>query len=754
MRGGNVMALKDLRQQYIDELTSIYDDAKHSLIATIGAKNYKGNVTFYEKSLKKQIQAEIDRLNKSGAIWAKNANKDIYDYQSQYMHKHLKNLGMKSIEYDSFNKLHSYDISLLINNSIQDLVTANNYLGRKMNDVIREATLKASAMKLATGATTRQAQLLIKSKLIAEGITEIKMKNGKVMQLDNYAKLIARTTTTEASNKATFNKLQEDNFDLVKMSEHLGSCSMCAPYQGKVFSISGKDDKFPSLYQTVLKNGYNTVHPNCAHSFMPYIAALQSDEELDKMSQISNDIPDDVNDIKAKNAAIYMKTQAKNKIKQEHKQIENTLGMQFPDNIENINKVSQDVQEVKLETLEGKKKKQPNMSQAQKQYKEAKDKGFNSVWTAMKNNILVENDIYTRAELNILQGQYGSGLSWEMLTSNYKGMKVIAKDIVKQQALELKAATKAAKLQAKALQKKKAKFKNSFLGSLQDQAEKKGIDLNPHLRHWQEIEDFKDEMKSYVQEKVNYFVNTFKQEYRSAVNTYTGSAYDTINKVLRGKAATNYMDRDHYECIKNVQEAFRSIPGSDLDLKLYRNTRSVNSLLSPDAHIKLTRALERMKKGNEAQANLMLDEVKAEWLDKILSDKGIISTSRSQTGYAGSADFRMEIMTPKGTKLLYAEGMSHFQSEREILMNMGSEFYLHDIKIEKRRGGDDGLKVVLYVQRNPFDTDDHVTNILQKFEKENGIKSSIGTPSPMGENDLIEFFDEDYSEESFELIDD
>lgn len=41
-------------------------------------------------------------------------------------------------------------------------------------------------------------------------------------------------------------------------------------YQGRVYSISGEDKRFPALYETALKHGYSLIHPNCRHEFIPY----------------------------------------------------------------------------------------------------------------------------------------------------------------------------------------------------------------------------------------------------------------------------------------------------------------------------------------------------------------------------------------------------------------------------------------------------------------------------------------------------
>jgi hypothetical protein len=59
-------------------------------------------------------------------------------------------------------------------------------------------------------------------------------------------------------------------------------CRLCGAYQGKVYSITGKDKRFPSLFNTVLKNGYALPHPNCRHEFIPWFEEAESPEDVEK----------------------------------------------------------------------------------------------------------------------------------------------------------------------------------------------------------------------------------------------------------------------------------------------------------------------------------------------------------------------------------------------------------------------------------------------------------------------------------------
>lgn len=55
--------------------------------------------------------------------------------------------------------------------------------------------------------------------------------------------------------------------ELVEMSCHGCVCSECAKYQGRVFSLSGKDRRFPKIPDAFYKFG--GIHEGCTHTFSP-----------------------------------------------------------------------------------------------------------------------------------------------------------------------------------------------------------------------------------------------------------------------------------------------------------------------------------------------------------------------------------------------------------------------------------------------------------------------------------------------------
>lgn len=87
-------------------------------------------------------------------------------------------------------------------------------------------------------------------------------------------------------NKSRMLQLSSNGYDYVKFTEHYPTCAECSKYQGRVFSLSGKDKRFPRLPEHIIKSGQ--IHKDCKHIMTPYIIELQSPQELRDAILFSN----------------------------------------------------------------------------------------------------------------------------------------------------------------------------------------------------------------------------------------------------------------------------------------------------------------------------------------------------------------------------------------------------------------------------------------------------------------------------------
>ncbi len=105
------------------------------------------------------------------------------------------------------------------------------------------------------------------------------------MPTEKYAEMLARTTRTETQNIAMIGKALDDGNDLVECSTVTPTCDLCALYQGRIYSVSGRTPGYPSLYETAFKHGYSIIHPNCRHQFFPYNPKFHTEAERQALEE-------------------------------------------------------------------------------------------------------------------------------------------------------------------------------------------------------------------------------------------------------------------------------------------------------------------------------------------------------------------------------------------------------------------------------------------------------------------------------------
>lgn len=158
---------------------------------------------------------------------------------------------------------------------------------RSSVDTIRDLSVVASdeAYLNADTLTRRQLSQDIMNKLANEGITGVRYSNGRTVQLDSYAEMVARTQTGNASRQAAINRTQEYNQDLVLISEHYPVSPLCEPWHGAVYSISGSSNIYPSL-DSAISGGL--FHSNCKHSMSSFTHGQKIPDAREEVSKPEN----------------------------------------------------------------------------------------------------------------------------------------------------------------------------------------------------------------------------------------------------------------------------------------------------------------------------------------------------------------------------------------------------------------------------------------------------------------------------------
>jgi hypothetical protein len=265
----------------VQKLIEIYRKAQDSLIKIIAEKEARGNVTAFQRSLLRQVGVQLQELNKQAEEWVDEVIPEYYGEGVKQASAALESMGLNGGSYEMFAGLHNSALKIIARNTVQDLLDANSFVGRQIEDALRQAGLDAISDKISTGKTVVQCKNNLVRTLIDQGLDGIRDKRGRRISLDSYAQTVARSTTREATNRATLNQLTSLGYDLVQMTSHKSSCPVCAPLEGRVYSISGKTPGYPPL-SMAYTGPHANIHVNCRHVLTPYIPEFANDPEGDK----------------------------------------------------------------------------------------------------------------------------------------------------------------------------------------------------------------------------------------------------------------------------------------------------------------------------------------------------------------------------------------------------------------------------------------------------------------------------------------
>lgn len=180
---------------------------------------------------------------------------------------------------DAVNKLHS------------------EYLyGQTKTNPMDSKELREKALKEVEGNPAAKAVFELNRSLRANGLFAFVDKGGKRWTLEGYCAMSTRTASAKSTNLGDV--FADKNHDLYYIVPHAGSCALCAKYEGRVYSRSGKNKKYPPLSSAFSKidpngtddldNTYWTIHPNCRHKVVKYYEKSKTKEKRKEMQKKSN----------------------------------------------------------------------------------------------------------------------------------------------------------------------------------------------------------------------------------------------------------------------------------------------------------------------------------------------------------------------------------------------------------------------------------------------------------------------------------
>lgn len=293
-----------------DELLELYYKFEESVIRDIARRLAKFDLLNVKSKDVAGAAWQMQRLTESGALYDQVLRElaKITGQSETILRNTFQKAGVRAINFDDAVYKAAgltptpLNPSPAMNQLMRTMLTLTNGTVRNLTNttaITAQALFEDAAdlafMQVSTGAfdyntAIRQAVISIADK----GLSTINYL-GKEEKLDVAVRRAVLTGVNQAAMKMQWERAEEMNCDLVETSAHIGARNKGTgpmnheSWQGRVFSRSGKNDKYPDFVSTT---GYGTGEGlggwNCRHNWYPFFEGISrrnySDQQLTEMA--------------------------------------------------------------------------------------------------------------------------------------------------------------------------------------------------------------------------------------------------------------------------------------------------------------------------------------------------------------------------------------------------------------------------------------------------------------------------------------
>lgn len=178
--------------------------------------------------------------------------------------------------------IHQQAVQAIMDDSFLRILEATDNMSQDAKRRIEEVVRSSTERMLTEGVNRRQATKEAVASMTEQGITGIVAKNGARIPADKYMNGVVQYNLRKAHVTGAENTIKQNGLDLVYVNFVGITCEYCAKYQGRVYSISGADPRFPKLE---IRPPY---HAHCIHSISAWIEEYQPADEVERMLAASN----------------------------------------------------------------------------------------------------------------------------------------------------------------------------------------------------------------------------------------------------------------------------------------------------------------------------------------------------------------------------------------------------------------------------------------------------------------------------------
>lgn len=263
--GGKVFKDAEI-QTLMDVIAKIDEQTRSEVLRAIGTKlTQAGKAASVNK-----IKTIIQYADPAVKDWIAKAIPNSYilgiEQTDKDLGKKTRNITVDDLKTLKDLSVHADAVNSLMSDAYMDFASGMNGLvrgaERQISDAVKLQARAKIASNVLTGSDIRATKKDIINVLGDKGFSVLTDRGGNTWTLPRYSEMLARTHTIRSFNDATLNRAAQFKVDLVQVSKHSGSCAICQQYEGKIYSLSGKNSVYPR-YRIGMP-----IHPNCTHNLL------------------------------------------------------------------------------------------------------------------------------------------------------------------------------------------------------------------------------------------------------------------------------------------------------------------------------------------------------------------------------------------------------------------------------------------------------------------------------------------------------
>ena len=400
----------ELMAQAMKETGKSPDQIRAEVMKLIRAdKAFQDEVAKNTKEWKEFVREEI----KATEAAAKEAGNDIIanagDMSFNYDMEAWQQAGMELTKDSAFTRMVE-EMSKATAGTLKNLTRSTGFKGVHGTTALKNAYrqyLDKALIKMATGTFSYDQCVNDCVKELAQsGLRSIDYTSGRTYQLDTAARMAIRTANSQLAGQISMHYIEETDTDLVEVSAHWGARTEHAEWQGKIYSRSGKNKKYPNFSACHYGEVDGLKGINCRHDFYPFFEGVSEPntwpdepkpqeyhgktynyyQATQKQRKMERDIRATKREIEAQKAiggdTSVLEAQKRKQIKEYHN-FSNAMGIRAKDNRLRVIKGTSDLK--KTQTTQ-----RVNVSRARR---EAAEKLF-SVEPVEKGDVILAENIY------------------------------------------------------------------------------------------------------------------------------------------------------------------------------------------------------------------------------------------------------------------------------------------------------------------------------------------------------------------------